>query len=144
MLASLLPKFADRAFLTEFRVLADSLLIGKGNREAGFTPERGVTVVSVIRAAARSRSWLLGPLAAGDRVVVHSSAGQVLALREDSRVALDNAGGDDPIIMAGVLGPLSRPVGQRVARVNQRHRHGTTILTVHTRGEKIARASSRE
>ena len=138
MLASLLPKPSDRHFLTEFQVPADSPLVGQDSTEAGFTPERGFTVVGVIRAGVWSEDGTWGPLAAGDRVVVHSSAGQVLALREDSRVALDNAGGDDPIVMEGVLGPLSRLVGQRVARVNQRRHHGATILAVHRHGETPA------
>ena len=139
MLASLLPKPADRHFLAEFQVPADSPLVGKDSREAGFTAERGFNVVGVIRAGAWSdegATW--EPLAAGDRVVVHSNAGQVLALRQDSRVAFDKADGDDPIIMEGVLGPLSRLVGQRVARVNQRRHHGATILAVHRHGETPA------
>jgi len=141
MLAGLLPKPADRHFLAEFQVPADSPLVGKDSREAGFTAERGFNVVGVIRAGAWSdeaAAW--GPLAAGDRVVVHSNAGQVLALRQDSRVAFDKAEGDDPIIMEGVLGPLSRLVGQRVAGANRRHLHGATILAVHRHGEAPAGA----
>jgi di/tricarboxylate transporter len=140
MLASLLPKPADRAFLTEFQVPADSSLVGQDSTEAGFTPARGFTVVGVIRAGAWSEDGSWGPLAAGDRVVVHSSAGQVLALRADSRVAFPKTDGDEPLVMEGVLGPLSRLVGQRVASVNERRHRGATILAVHRHGETPAGA----
>jgi len=136
MLASLLPKPSDRDFLTEFQVPAGSPLVGRSSKEAGFTPERGVSIVGVIRAGAWSDDpgdW--AQLAAGDRVVVHSSAGQVLALRADSRVAFPKTDGDEPLVMEGVLGPLSRLVGQRVASVNERRHRGATILAVHRHGE---------
>jgi di/tricarboxylate transporter len=139
MLASLLPKPSDRHFLTEFQIPPGSPLIGKNSREAGFTAERGVNVVGVIRDGTWSDET--GEvaeggvrMAAGDRVVIHGSAGQVLALRDDRRIAFPAANGAGPLVMEGVLGPLSRLIGARVTEADLRRRSGATILAVHRHG----------
>jgi di/tricarboxylate transporter len=145
-LASLLPSAGDRHFLAEAVIPADSPLAGKTVAAAGLTEARGVRVIDVVRRR-RSRRWELGSLAleAGDRLVLESRMGDVLGLREAGGIAL---GGTDEAaielrnaretaVLEGVVGPVSRMIGRRVAELDLGWRHGIYVLAVHRRGESL-------
>jgi di/tricarboxylate transporter len=138
MFASLLPKPADRNFLADLLVPDSSPLVGNSMDEAGFTETRGFAAIGVIRAGI----WLTDVtgqtrLAAGDRVVVRSNVGNVLALREAGQVTVGGTAGGEPVVMEGIVGPLSGLVGRRVANLNRRSLYGAYILAIHRHGETL-------
>ncbi|MCA1490583.1 SLC13 family permease [Ensifer sp. NBAIM29] len=145
-LAALLPKSEDRKFLAEVLVPVGSTLTGKKLKEAGFTAERGFRVVDLVRNDVSYR-WSLDTveLKAGDRVVVRSKIGDMLALREASDVAfgggaihaVEPIGTQETVVMEGVVGPQSRFIGRRAADLNLRRLYGAYVLALHRQGENI-------
>ncbi|WP_429819416.1 SLC13 family permease [Ensifer sp. B1-9] len=145
-LAALLPKSEDRKFLAEVLIPVDSTLIGKTLKNAGFTEERGFRVVDVLRDDVSHR-WSLDNLAlrAGDRVVVRSKVGDMLALREASAVAfgtgethaVEPIGTRETVVMEGIVGPQSRFIGRHAADLAPRRLYGAYMLAIHRQGESI-------
>lgn len=146
-LASLLPSPKDRHFLAEALIPLDSPLVGKPLQGAGFTEERGLRVIDVIRNDVSHRYQLDEiELQAGDRVVIRSKVGDMLGLREAGDVAF---GGPDihaiepiatreTVVMEGVVGPDSRFLNRRIAALNLRRTYGAYILAIHRQGEGLA------
>jgi di/tricarboxylate transporter len=144
-LAQLLPKPGDRHFFAEVLIPADSPLVGKALKEAGFTAERGLLVVDVIRDGARRPDLAALTLAAGDRLMLRSSIGDLLALREAGDVAFGGQGvhaiepvaAQETIVMEAMVGPESRFDGRRVARLLARPLFGVRVLAIHRQGESV-------
>ena len=142
-LASLLPNPGERHFIADLLVPLGSPLIGKRVKDAGFTEPRGFQVVDVIR---HDRSLenhdQETELRAGDRIVVRSRIGDMLALREAGNVAFGGSAAHaiEPIdmreivIMEGVVGPQSLMLGRRVSDLNLRRLYGGFILALHRQG----------
>ncbi|MDW3205435.1 MAG: SLC13 family permease [Alphaproteobacteria bacterium] len=146
-LVTLLPKPADRRFLSEVLVPLGSPLIGKRVAEAGFSQSRGFRVVDLIRGEISFRRSLGDQiLQAGDRIVLRSGIADMLALREAGDVAFGDAethaiepiGTRETAVMEGIVGPLSRLKGRRVSDLGLRRLYGIYILAVHRRGERLA------
>ena len=145
-LASLLPKAADRHFVTDVLVPIDSPLIGKPLSETGFTEDKGFRVIDVIRRDV-SLSWRMKdlPLEAGDRLVVRSKMGDMLGLREAGDVkfgtcdahAIEPIAARETVIVEGVVGPRSRSSGRNIGDLNLMRLYGAFILAVHRQGENI-------
>jgi len=142
-LSSLLPRSEDRHFMADVLVPLDSLLVGKRLKEAGFTDERGLRVIDLIRGEASLRDTLDEiTLQAGDRLVVRSKVGDMLGLREAGDVAfgghdthaIEPMGAHETVVMEGIVGPQSRFLGRRVADLNLRRMYGAYILAIHRRG----------
>ncbi|MGH6660692.1 MAG: SLC13 family permease, partial [Rhodospirillales bacterium] len=145
-LASLLPKAGDRHFLAEVLIPLGSPLIGMKFQEAGFTEERGLRVVDVIRSdVSHRRSLDAIELRAGDRVVVRSKVGDMLSLREAGDVAfggrevhaIEPIGSQETVLMEGVVGPQSRLAGRRVVDLGFRRLYGAYVLAIHRQGESL-------
>lgn len=145
-LASLLPSPAERSFLAEVLIPFDSPLVGKKPGDVGFTEEKGLRVVDVIRGDLSLRYDLLNiELKVGDRVVLHSKVGDMLGLREAGQVAfggqnvhaIEPIGARETVVMEGVVGPQSRLIGRHVAELNLRRVYGAYILAIHRRGERL-------
>ena len=142
-LASLLPNPGERHFIADLLVPLGSPLVGKRLKDAGFTEARGLQVVEINR---HDRALYLDlaelELLAGDRIVVRSRIGDMLALREAGDVAFGGSAAHafEPIdtreivIMEGVVGPQSRMLGRRVAELNLRRLYGGHILALHRQG----------
>jgi di/tricarboxylate transporter len=146
-LASLLPQASDRHFLAEVLVPLDSPLIGKSLRDAGLTNARGFHVLEVIRGETALRQQLGRlPLAAGDRLVLRSRVGDMLALREAGDLAfrgraahaIEPIQSQETVIMEGIVGPHSRLVGRRAGSLGLRRLYGAYLLAIHRQGESIA------
>ncbi len=145
-LASLLPNAAARHFLADVLVPLDSPLIGKPLRQAGFTEQRGLRVIDVVRGDSSLRSQLSElTLKAGDRLVIRSRMGDMIGLREAGDVAFGGGAAHaiepiatrETVLMEGVVGPQSRSTGRRVADLNLRRLYGTYILAIHRHGENL-------
>lgn len=145
-LAALLPKSSDRHFFAEVLVPIDSPLVGRPLKGAGFTEQRGLRVIDVIRADRSMRHRLDEiELAAGDRVIVRSSMGDMLALREAGDVAFGGRGAhaiepiaaQETVLMEGVVGPQSHACGLRLVDLDLRRLYGAYVLAVHRQGEHL-------
>lgn len=142
-LSSLLPRPEDRHFMADVLVPLDSPLIGKRLKEAGFTEERGLRIIDLIRGDVSLHDQLnVAVLQAGDRLVVRSKAGDMLGLRQAGDVAfggrhvhaIEPMGARETVVMEGIVGPQSRFLGRRAADLNLRRLYGAYILAIHRRG----------
>ena len=146
--ADILPRSEDRHFMADVLVPLGSPLVGKRLKDAGFTDERGLRVIDLLR---RDRSlreeWEDAVLEPGDRLVVRSRVGDMLGLREAGDVAFGGRDGHafepigaarETVVMEGVIGPQSRFLRRRVADLNLRRLYGAYILAIHRRGEGLS------
>ncbi len=146
ILSDVLPRYEDRHFLADVLVPLDSPLVGRRLKDAGFTEDRGLRVVDLIRRDLSLRAEMADAvLQPGDRVVVRSRIGDMLGLREAGDVAF---GGHDAhaiepiearetVVMEGVIGPQSGFLGRRVADLGLRRLYGAYILAIHRYGEEL-------
>lgn len=147
ILASLLPLGEDRHFMADVLIPLDSPLIGKPLSTAGFTEERGLRVIDLIRRDSSLRSNLAEVvLEPGDRLVIRSKVGDMLGLREAGDVAfgahevhaIEPIGTRETVVMEGVVGPQSRFVGRPVSNLSLRRLYGAYILAIHRQGANLA------
>jgi len=145
-LLTLLPKASDRHFLAEVLVPIGSPLVGQPLKGAGFTEQRGLRVVDVVRDDRSMRSRLGEVvLAAGDRIVIRSGMGDMLALREAGDVAFGVPGAHaiepivnrETVLLEGVVGPQSHALGLRLVDLDLRRLYGAYVLAVHRQGEHM-------
>lgn len=145
-LAGLLPRSEDRHFFTDVLVPLESPLIGKRLKDAGFTEERGLLVIDLIRRGVSLRVRLDEvELQAGDRLVVRSKVGDVLGLRDTGDVAfgghdghaIEPMGALETVVMEGIVGPQSRFLRRRVADLNLGRLYGAYILAIHRQGTDL-------
>ncbi|MCW5725419.1 MAG: SLC13 family permease [Maricaulaceae bacterium] len=151
-LAAMLPDARERRFFAHVVVPIGSVLAGKTLAEAGFTPQKGFTVVDVIRENVSLRADLGAvTISAGDHLVIRSKMGDMIALRqagdvafggEDSAHAFEPVEASETVLMEGVVGPQSRFIGRRIADLALRRLYGVYILAVHRRGENVGKKSS--
>jgi di/tricarboxylate transporter len=135
-----------RRFVTEFLIPTESPFVGKTLEEARLTGDRGVTVIDVIRHGNSYRSQLQElMLEAGDRLVVSSTAADVMGLHESGSLlfgardqhyveALDT---QPTVMMEGVVGPQSRLIGFRISDLNFRRFFGVYILAIYRQGHEL-------
>ena len=145
-LSDVLPRYEDRYFLADALVPLGSPLVGLKLKDAGFTEDRGLKVVDLIRRDMSLSAGLADEvLAPGDRVVVRSRIGDMLGLREAGDVAfgghdahaIEPIGARETVVMEGVIGPQSRFLGRRVADIGLRRLYGAYILAIHRYGEEL-------
>lgn len=147
--ASALPKSEDRTFLADVLVPLESPLVGKKAKDAGFTEERGLLLVDLIRDDASFGRRLdidQVEIQAGDRIVVRSKVGDMLGLRAAGDVAfggsaihaIEPMATRETMAMEGVVGPQSRFLGRRVADLNLRRLYGAYILAIHRQGTSLS------
>ena len=149
-LADLLPTPKNRRFVAQVLVPVDSVLIGKTIRETGFTPEKGFTVIDVMRENRSRRAELSSlVLEAGDRLVIRSPVSEMLSLREAGNVAIGSGSESqryavepvqtsETVLMEGVVGPESRLVGRPIVGAGLVRLYGVYALAIHRRGENIS------
>ncbi len=146
LLADVLPRSEDRHFMADILIPLDSPLVGKRLKGAGFTEERGLRVVDLIRRdQSIGQAMAEAVLQPGDRLIVRSKVGDMLGLREAGDVAfghqdvhaIEPIGARETVVMEGVVGPQSRFLGRRVADLNLRRLYGAYILAIHRRGEGL-------
>lgn len=146
-LTALFADTSKRKFLTEVLITSDSALIGKSLKDAGLTEKRDYEVVDVLRHDISMR-FKLGELELkpGDRMILKTSASEVLGLRDNEIVSFDSEkdtqileqiSTQETVVMEGIVGPHSRFVGQLIGDLNLRRRYGVYILAVHRQNENI-------
>jgi di/tricarboxylate transporter len=142
-----MPRAEDRRFLAEVLVPLGSPLIGKSLKDAGFSEEKGLKVVDVIRRNVSLRVPLADlALESGDRIVLRTNIGDTLGLREAGDIEFAGKGihGFEPIVaqetvvVEGIVGPQSRSLARRIADLNLRPIYGAYILAVHRHGQDLS------
>ena len=145
MLSSLVGDRAKRRFLAEVLVPHASPLAGKRLAEAGLTERRNYRVIDLIREG-RSRQQELPEitLRAGDRLLLHTGAADIMGLHEAGHLApheaapgVEPVGSRETVIMEGILGPQSRFIGYRIGELDLRRRYGAYLLAIHRQGENL-------
>ena len=146
-LTALFADTSKRKFLTEVLITHDSPLIGKNLKEAGMNAKRDYEVVDVLRHDVSMRFKLDElEIKAGDRLIMKTSASEVLGLRDNEVVSFDSEkdaqmleqiSTQETVVMEGIVGPHSRFVGQLIGDLNLRRRYGVYILAVHRQNENI-------
>ncbi len=141
--AHLAAKRPQRQFLAEVLVPHGSPLIGKKLNSPRTKGKTTGDIIDVIRNDASLRRELDEvTIEAGDRLVLSTSAADIVGLREAGGLAFDvqDPHAVEPIgsraleIMEGIVGPQSRLIGHRLADLNLRRRYGVYILAVHRHG----------
>lgn len=144
--SDMLPSSKHRVFLSEVLVPLGSPLVGKSLEEVDIARKLNARVVDVIRDRVSLATALdRVVLEAGDRFVLRTNAGDVIALRDKSDVvfgaegqhALEPIAAQGSQVMEGIVGPQSRFVGQRLADLNLRRQFSVYILAVHRQGENL-------
>ena len=129
-------------FLTQVLVPETSPLCGVPLAEAKVLERSGGRVIDVIRNEESLRRELdTLTLAPGDRVVLRTSAQEVLDLREDGLPvgdALSRVASTDSETMEVLVTPSSSVMGRTIQNLRLRRRHGIYPLAVHRRGRAIA------
>ncbi|WP_300380447.1 SLC13 family permease [Henriciella sp.] len=147
-LAALLPSSSSRRFVAQLLIPVDSVLVGKTIKETGFSPEKGFTVIDVMREN-RSRRHQLSTLTlqGGDRLVIRSPVSEMLSLREAGDVNIGSGSGSahaiEPVqatetrTMEGVVGPESRLIGRPIIGAGLVRLYGVYAIAIHRRGANI-------
>ena len=148
-LAGMLPDQKERRFIAQILIPIDSVLIGRPLSETGFSPQRGFSIIDVLREGV-SLKTSLGKLIlrGGDRIVLRSPVSEMLSLKELGHVAIgadaqegaafEPVQASEVIIAEGVIGPQSRLIGRRLLGLGLARLYGVYIMAVHRRGENMA------
>jgi di/tricarboxylate transporter len=148
-LAAILPTTRNRRFVAQVLVPVGSVLVGKTIRETGFSPEKGFTVIDVMRENRSRRDQLSSLiLEAGDRLVIRSPVSEMLSLREAGDVAIGSGSESqrhaiepvqtsETVVMEGIVGPESRLVGRPIVGAGLVRLYGVYAIAIHRRGENI-------
>ena len=140
-LAEMTGAARTQTFLTEVLVPAESDLIGKPLSDVAVFQRSGGKVIDVLRGEISLRRTLSDvELLAGDRVVLRTSAQDVIDLREDGHAVggMSEVSSTDSVTMEVLVGPGSRLVGRIIGKLRLRRRYGVYPLAVHRRGRSIA------
>ncbi|NKD77569.1 SLC13 family permease [Haematospirillum sp. H1815] len=145
-LSTLVGNRSGPRFITEVVVPYDSPLIGSLAVEVNLFRRADGRLIDVVRGEESLRRDLdRVVLEAGDRVILKTRAGEVISLREDSKVEFPGAHALEPLIARqatiaeGLVGPGSPMAGHPVGNLRLRRRYGVYPLAVHRAGENVSR-----
>lgn len=145
-LSTLIGNRAGPRFITEIVIPYDSPLIGSVAAEVNLFRRADGRLIDVVRGEESLRRNLDSVvLEAGDRVILKTRAGEVISLREDSKVEFPGTHALEPLIarqatiVEGLVGPGSAMAGHPVGSLRLRRRYGVYPLAVHRAGENVSR-----
>jgi len=129
------------AFMTEVLIQENSPRIGKSPKDVTEFKRSDGKVIDVLRGETSLRRILSEvTLEAGDRVVLRTTAQEVVDLREDGLAVggVARVSSTDTVTMELLVAPGSRLVGRILGKLRLRRRYGLYPLAVHRRGRAIA------
>jgi di/tricarboxylate transporter len=142
--AALLQSGKRPHFLAEVMIPHGSPLIGQKVGEVTVFQRAEGRAIDVIRDDNSLRRKLPDlELEAGDRVLLKTSVGEIMSLREESEVDLPGAQDFEPIgtratiVAEGLVGPSSRMIGRLVAKLRLYRRYGVYLLAIHRAGQNL-------
>ncbi|NNE94203.1 MAG: SLC13 family permease [Verrucomicrobiales bacterium] len=137
----------SRDFLTQFKVEADSYLIGKPLTETFLKDFKGAQVLEV----KRKGSVLTAPLTElrireRDRLLVTLHGPSVQKLRDSGGVRfegqkylnLTELESREVKLIEGILGPRSLMIGRTLKQIGFRRNYGVHVLAIHRQGENLS------
>lgn len=144
--SSLTGKYEMKPYLTELRVTSDSALAGKSVQEAQIAERYDVSLLSIIRKGRRLYEDLnREPLQPGDVLIVQGKMDDVVALRNDLKVALlsdiklsdPELSGEGQIIVEGLVPPNSSLVGRTLKEIDFRRHFGAFVMAIRRHGSTL-------
>lgn len=146
-----------RRFLTEIRIPAESPIVGKTLKEAGFTQKNDIEVMAVYSAEEKDintnrlfRRYISSsqghtpidadtPIHAGDRLVLLTNQREVVGLQEEGKAEsaekaspmFERIAAEDAMVMEGIIGAESHFAGKYLGDLNLSNRYNVYILAVH-------------
>ncbi len=129
-------------FFTEVVIPDGSDMIGRQVLEVGHFTREGMTLIDVIRGDLSLRRRMAEVvLAAGDHVVIRTSVGELLSLRENKALSMtgqiDPVGQKSTVTVEALITPGCRMVGRFLGDLRLRRRYGVYPLAVHRRAERV-------
>ena len=129
-------------FFTEVVIPHGSDMIGRPVLEVGHFTREGMTLIDVIRGDLSLRRRMGEVvLAAGDHVVIRTSVGELLSLRENKALSMtgqiDPVGQKSTVTVEALITPGCRMVGRFLGDLRLRRRYGVYPLAVHRRAERV-------
>lgn len=146
MLTSILSEEERREYITEAFVQAGSPVLGKTMVEAGFTRQRGVRVLEIVRDGI---ALYLDPktvrLKAGDRLILscrpkgiaHTRQMQGIDLVAELNLGVEQIAAHEGSLVEAVVTPHSALLGHTVREVNFRQRYRMVVLALHRKGKNV-------
>lgn len=128
-------------FMTEVLIQENSPRVGKAPGDVNEFKRSDGKVIDVLRGEASLRHMLSEvKLLAGDRVILRTTAQDVVDLREDGLAVggIARVSSSDSETMELLVGPGSRLVGRILGKLRLRRRYGVYPIAVHRRGRAIA------
>jgi di/tricarboxylate transporter len=137
-MAGVLGQGGSRRFMARLLVPAGSRYVGKTLSELPFTNSQS-RVVDVLRGEQSLRNRLDGiTLQAGDRIVVKTGTGEILALKEDGQIEFRDVS-DQGITLEASVGPNSRLIGRLLNSLDLRRTYGVYVMAVHRQDRNISK-----
>lgn len=129
-------------FFTEVVIPHGSDMIGRPVLDVGHFTREGMTLIDVIRGDLSLRRRMGEVvLAAGDHVVIRTSVGELLSLRENKALSMtgqiDPVGQKSTVTVEALITPGCRMVGRFLGDLRLRRRYGVYPLAVHRRAERV-------
>lgn len=143
-LAQMLDGDPEERFLTDAVIPQESPLCGQKLGDVDYFKTRDVHVVDIVRYE-RSRRYELDELVMqpGDRLVLESSVGEVLSLKDEEEVELrpasrlEKIGQREAVVVEALVSPHSGLIGRPLRDMRLRARYGSYILAIHRPGENL-------
>ena len=129
-------------FFTEVVIPDGSDMIGRQVLEVGHFTREGMTLIDVIRGDLSLRRRMAEVvLAAGDHVVIRTSVGELLSLRENKALSMtgqiDAVGQKSTVTVEALITPGCRMVGRFLGDLRLRRRYGVYPLAEHRRADRV-------
>lgn len=146
MLTSILSDEERREYITDAFVQADSPVLGKSLAEAGFTKQRGVRVLEIVRDGIALESEPKSiRLMAGDRLILacrlkgiaHTRRVQGVDLVSELNLGLEQIAAHEGSLVEAVVTPHSALLGHTVREVHFRQRYRMVVLALHRKGRNV-------
>jgi di/tricarboxylate transporter len=140
-------KYRLADYLAEFRVGADSELVGIAWRDTKFSADPEITLIKLIRGDTELWRPTGTPMQEGDVLLLHGHVDRLigvanasgLELRSEAAVGDAELAAGDVNLVEALVPPRSRLVGRTLQSSGFRRRYGTVALAVQRRGKVLRR-----
>lgn len=137
--SSILGERSAKRYFTEVSVSQGSAFIGRNPMKVAEFRHQGGRVIDVVREEVSLRRSLPDvTLHEGDRVVLRTDVGELLALREHPAVSVgDTVASRESATVEALITPGCLLVGKRVNALGLRRRYGIYLLAVHRKNQNL-------
>ncbi len=137
-----------REYVTELRVLEDSMLAGKSLAELKLSDEYDINIIGIMRRGRKVASVEGSTTLEQDDTLIASGDVQSLmgildklglALEHDRKFEMADIGSESVVVFEGTLMPRSSMIGKSLRQLNFRDRYNMTALAIWRQGEVLVR-----